>query len=528
LTYHYRVVGSNSSGEIAGEDQTLTTLTAPPAVETRPASEITPRSARVQGTVNPNRAQFITEYYFEYGTTAAYGKSSATTTLCNILAPGCGGTGRPVSASLTGLEPDTSYHYRVVASSDFGANGLQMGADQTFITAPAPAAGASNITTRRATLKATINPRGGPATYHFNYGPTASYGMSTPETAGGTGEGNRTVSQLVTGLQPGTTYHVQVVTASSGVTRAGADGLFRTAPAPTAAVISPTSITTGAATLAAEIDTHGLTGSYHFDVSSLDSGYTHTTPEQAAPAGNAVQRVSAGVSGLPAGETFVVEITVSSNESIGVSDQITFATPPSPRVFPTGPGPDITGLYGCTAPVLDAYNHKPKAGEAISISGHDLGTGGTIILGDRPLTPTDWTPTRLGLTLPEDAAGTLALTVNCGHRSNTIAVAVFHKPDNGFSVTTRPARGQTATLSAKLPGPGKLQSAAANTKPTTTTVKKAGTVTIKAKLSSAGLRALHKAKNHRLTVALHVRFTPAGGQPATKTVTVTYKRTTAR
>ena len=49
------------------------------------------------------------------------------------------------------------------------------------------------------------------------------------------------------------------------------------------------------ATLAGEVDTYGLTGSYHFDVWSLDSSYTVSTPERPV-AGNArAERVSVAV-----------------------------------------------------------------------------------------------------------------------------------------------------------------------------------------------------------------------------------------
>ena len=130
------------------------------------------------------------------------------------------------------------------------------------------------MTAGRASLTGTINPHGVATSYHFNYGPTSSYGRSTPEVDGGSGDGDQVVSQRVSGLLPDTTYHVQVVaTSADGVVRAGADGLFRTAPAPTAQAIGPTGVSTDAATLGGEVNTYGLTGTYHFDVWSLDSSY---------------------------------------------------------------------------------------------------------------------------------------------------------------------------------------------------------------------------------------------------------------
>ena len=153
----------------------------------------------------------------------------------------------PVIASVSGLEPGTTYHFRVVADERFllPFTDPQFGADQTFVTAPAAGGGATGVTTRRATLTGTINPHGVATSYHFNYGPTSSYGASTPEVDAGAGDGEQPVTQEVSGLLPDTTYHVQVVaTSSDGVVRSGADGLFRTAPAPTAVVIGPIGVST--------------------------------------------------------------------------------------------------------------------------------------------------------------------------------------------------------------------------------------------------------------------------------------------
>jgi hypothetical protein len=536
-TYHYRLVGTNRSGPIFGADQSCTTTAAPATVDGTPptvllpfASAITPRSATLHATVNANNtAAFQTSYYLEYGTTTAYG-TQVDRTLCSVsplFGPPCGADDVSVAAqvpapSQPGLEPGTTYHFRVVA--DNGTGGPQRGVDQTFVTAPAAAGGGSDVTTGRATLKGTVNPHGVVTTYHFNYGPTAGYGTSTPEVGAGDGDGDRSVSAPVAGLAASTIYHVQVVaTSSDGVVRTGADGLFKTDPAPTAVVMSPTSVSTTTATLAGEIDTHGLPGTYHFEVSSLDSTYTLSTDQRPAAGGSSAQRVAVAASGLPTGKTFVVQLTVSSNDAVEFSDQITFATAPLPQVFPTAPSGDITSFYGCAAPRLDDYEARPKPGETISISGRDLGSGGEAVLGDRLLMATDWSADGFRLRIPEQASGTLALTVDCGHRSNTIAIQVFHEPDNTFAITDRSVTATKATLSFRVPGPGKLESSAPHTTAARSTFKRAGEATITIRLTSTGARLLHRARNHSLRAIARVRFTPAGGRAAAKTVTVTFK-----
>jgi hypothetical protein len=84
----------------------------PPIVRTGPTISVSPRAAVVGGGVNPQNA--ATSYRVEYGKTNAYGLSTA------AVPAGSGSDEIAVSASLAGLEPDTTYHYRLVATSPLG------------------------------------------------------------------------------------------------------------------------------------------------------------------------------------------------------------------------------------------------------------------------------------------------------------------------------------------------------------------------------------------------------------------------
>ncbi len=510
-TYHFRIVGTNASGSITGDDQTFITDPAPPTLDGSPgfASAITTTGAMLNGTLNPNGSDTI--YRFEFGIDTSYGSST------QDVGAGAGSGDQPVTADLAGVVAGTTYHVRLVA--DNGTGGVQHGADFTFSTAPVRSVSV-DATVFGAVLHGTINPHGSPTTYHFDYGTTTSYGLSTAETDGGSSDGDVPVTQPTIRLTPATTYHVRLVSTTNGQTTTSDDVTFTSGALPEAVATDPTGVTTTTATLGGQIDTHGKTGTYRFFVTALDGSYSTTTDAQPAPTSSSA--VTAALTGLPAGESFRVVLSVTSNGATSTSDQVVFSTaavqaPPGPP--PVGP----SGPYGCGAPVLNAYNQHPKAGETIAITGGDLGVGGTVVLGDTQITPSGWSAGGFSIEIPDSASGTLALTVNCAKVSNTIAVAIYHALDNRFTITKTVVKGATASLTLKLPGVGKVQTSAAHTAAKTTTVTKAGTRTVKVTLTKAGRKTLSKAKSQKLKVTVRVKYTPAGGTAAVLTKSLTFK-----
>jgi hypothetical protein len=515
-TYHVRIVGTDAAGSITGNDQTFTTAPAPPTLDGAPAfaSVISTTGATLNGTLNPNSSD--TSYHFEYGPDITYGTSTPDTDA------GAGAGDQPVTADLTGLlVAGTTYHYRLVA--DNGTGGAQHGADGTFSTAPGTPASATDVSVFGATLNGVINPHGAAATYHFEYGTDTTYGRTTPETDGGSGNAEEAVSHATGRLTPATTYHVRVVATINGQTTAGDDATFTTGALPVAVVTGPTGVTTTQATLGATIDTSGRAGTYRFFVDALDGSYATTTDGLPTPSGDGAHDVSAALTGLPAGESFRVVLSVTSNGATTASEPVVFSTA-ALQVPPGRPpvGPD--GSYGCAAPTVNAYNSHAHPGDTIAITGSDLGVGGTVVLGGTPVMPSGWSVGGFSLEIPDGVTGTLPLTINCGHASNTIAVAIFQEPDNAFSVSSRSVTGATATLSVRLPGSGKVESSGTNTKAAKVTVKKAGTARVRVKLSAAGAKRLSKAKSRSLKVTVRLRYTPAGGKAASKTVTLVFKR----
>jgi hypothetical protein len=98
-----------------------------PGVSTLGASKLTITTATLTGKVNPHGA--ATTYFFQYGTTTAYGSRTPD------AAAGAGTTAVGATAAIAGLGPNTKYHYRLVAHNSVGTT---LGGDRTFTTPKQP------------------------------------------------------------------------------------------------------------------------------------------------------------------------------------------------------------------------------------------------------------------------------------------------------------------------------------------------------------------------------------------------------
>jgi hypothetical protein len=112
---------------------TASAQAAVPTATTGGANSITQTTAKLNGTVKPNKQN--TTWHFEFGPTTAYGTSTPEQ---GPIPAGAGSTS--VSADVGALAAGTVYHYRLVATN---ASGSIPGKDRTFTTRSAVALSAS-------------------------------------------------------------------------------------------------------------------------------------------------------------------------------------------------------------------------------------------------------------------------------------------------------------------------------------------------------------------------------------------------
>ena len=235
--YHVRAYATNSAGTAYGADVPFTTLAvAVPTVTTAAITGLTLTSAISGGNVTADGGAAVTARGVCWATTA----NPVIGTL-NITTNGTG-TGVFVS-NITGLLPGTAYHVRAYATNSAGT---AYGADVPFTTTAVALAtlttdAITGLTLTSAISGGNITADGGGAVTARGvcWATTANPVIGTLNiTTNGTGTG--VFVSNITGLLPGTAYHVRAYATNSAGTAYGAD-----VPFTTTAVVAPTLTTAG-------------------------------------------------------------------------------------------------------------------------------------------------------------------------------------------------------------------------------------------------------------------------------------------
>ncbi|MEL7655615.1 MAG: choice-of-anchor Q domain-containing protein, partial [Bacillota bacterium] len=335
-TYHYRVTGENVAGTANGADRTFTTLAVPPTVTTNAVTSATSTGAILNGSVNANNTS--TEVTFEYGTTTSYGISAAA-----IQSPVTGVSTIPVSHTLTGLLPNTTYHYRVVGENTAGiTNGL----DRTFTTSVPPTAitnPVTSITSTGAILNGSVNANNASTAVTFEYGETVSYGSSvTASQSPASGIGETSVSYALTGLTPNTTYHYRVAGVNAAGTTNGLDGTFSTLAVPPTVNTNPvTSATSTGAILNGSVNANNASTEVIFEYGTTTSYGTSAAAIESPVNGTSVTSVRYALTALTPNTTYHYRVVGVNTAGTTNGLDGTFTTSVTPTVI-TNPVTSIT------------------------------------------------------------------------------------------------------------------------------------------------------------------------------------------
>jgi hypothetical protein len=288
------------------------------------ATEVHPTTATLNGEVNPAGTE--ASYQFEYGTTSNYGQLAP----ASPAAVGNDNADHPESAALAGLQPNTTYHFRIDA---INAQGTNPGADATFRTTGPPAIesqSASGITRSCATLEATVDPDGLDTSVHFEYGTSNTYGSETAPVDIGEGSSGQPAGTEVCGLTLGTTYHFRAVATNSGGSVTGADTTFATVPALSIDATSASEVTATTVVLETEVNPRGLPTTYSFQYGTT-TAYGSETPSPPAPLGEGLSDVTrtAFISGLAPGTAYHFRVIATNALGTVEGPDTTFTTQPA-------------------------------------------------------------------------------------------------------------------------------------------------------------------------------------------------------
>ena len=207
----------------------------PPLADTGAATDVGQTQATLTAKVTPRGA--ATSVRFDLGTSASYGLQSTSKDV------GAGTDPVTVEIPVQGLTANTTYHFRVVATSE---GGTVQGADATLKTDAVPTApsrpaattgGVRDVTPSAATLTAAVNPHGASTTYKFEWGTSASLGASTPTAGVGSAARSFSVTARIAGLAAGKRYYYRIAATNSLGTVRGSTRSFVTASTPTAATL---------------------------------------------------------------------------------------------------------------------------------------------------------------------------------------------------------------------------------------------------------------------------------------------------
>ena len=336
-TYQFQLTAKVPAGPTANPDSTFVTTAGPDVTFVTPATQvgtcfaadITADTATVCAVVNSGGVAGSNCQLY-WGTDQVTFAWTGQSGLIPVgLAP------QLATCQAAGLTPGTTYWVRLAVGPNVGD--LTFGPTATFVTAEPPpgppvvtTGTPTGITANTATLTGTVNPGGLQTNRNFLYGTTTSYTSETGSLDIGAAFTPQPVTGQISGLTPGTTYHVRLGANNSAGRIQGDDVTFTTAAASQPAVTATgVSILPTSATLTGTVNPGGLVTSYHFEYSADLSHWTSVpVPDASIGPGSTPQTVTQGIGGLTPRTDYAVRLVAANAAGTTTSPPALFVTAP--------------------------------------------------------------------------------------------------------------------------------------------------------------------------------------------------------
>lgn len=321
VVVRFRVEGFDSPPPPPGGRPVATTLS---------ASDMTRDSASLRGQVSPSGK--LTSAWFEWGRSSSNLDRETGERFIDERA-----SSESLSASITDLEPNTTYFYRAVALNFFG---ISRGEVRSFTTSGSrtqdvPAVStfsATGIDRESARLRGEANPRGESTRVWFEWGRSSS-NLNRETSDQSIGGGNSTIefSSSISGLDFDTTYYYRAIARNSFGTVRGEIKILDTLGGiridrPTVRVLATTGITTSLANIRGEVDPNESRTDAWFEWGTNPNNLANRTGIVSVGSGSGFTNVSSFLSGLSPNTTYYYRTAAKNNAGTSFSAIENFRT----------------------------------------------------------------------------------------------------------------------------------------------------------------------------------------------------------
>jgi phosphodiesterase/alkaline phosphatase D-like protein len=362
--YYCRMLATNPYGPSQSPILTFVTPGAtaplPPGIVSKGVHYLASTSVRIDSGIFPDTLP--ADVVVEYGPTDAFGSAT------NPVTAPASSTEVPIQIDLVGLNPATTYYYRIVATNTSGPSN---GSTLTFTTqaAPPPLTGPdlivgdlTNLAPSGVTFNAKVNPNGAATGLKVEYGTTSAYGSeATLDVAAGTSP--VPVSVPLNGLTQHTTYFYRLSATSSDGAITDAPNSFLTPPQlmkPEITAVSVSSIGLTSSQINGASNPHASSTSY-----VVEYGTSQSLGQSSASAliGSGADPVSlhSDLSNLTRNTVYYYRVKATNSLGTVTTSIQSFATPPATDA-PWLSAPAAAVVAATSASVTGQLN--PKGGPA--------------------------------------------------------------------------------------------------------------------------------------------------------------------